>query len=280
MNSRRQGFTLVEMLIVAVLGAVIMGAVYQTLTVEYRSNRQINAVVATQQTLRTSMQFLQSELREVGASAGDITYANSDSIRFRALRKVAFVCDTPGSGLLEAYRVGAPFDVNDSVVISASRDTTTIVDDTFYVGLINAAPSAASGCGTLTTGPWPSMSVQARRFNVSNSVVTGDVRIGDPIRSFETITYGLVSKSGSWVLGRKSGTDTMVALIGPLASPAQGGLVFTYYDTLNQLIPASSVASELNAIGRVQIKLTSRTRSNAGTFYSDTLLSDVFLRGN
>ena len=280
MNARARGFTLIEILIVALLGAIVMGAVYQTLTVEYRSNRQINAVVATQQTLRTSMQFLQSELREVSSRAGDVTYANADSIRFRAMRKVAFVCGHPSTSQLDVYTLGGQIANGDSVILFASKDPSTIDDDTYYVGYVNSTPSASTGCTTLNTAPWTSMSVQGNRITVAiaGSPPLTDINNGDPVRSFETVTYGLASKNGSWVLGRKSMTDTMVALIGPLAP---GGLALSYFDTTNAAI--GNVSASLGNIGRIRIQITGRTSGaaspNGGT-YSDNLMSDVFLRGN
>ncbi len=288
MSARRQGFTLVEMLIVALLGAVVMGAVYQTLTVEYRSNRQINAVVATQQTIRTSVQMLQADLREVSAKAGDITYANGDSIRFRAMRKIGFVCAHPPSDAVHLdffIMAGDNLTATDSVIVQASRDTTTVTDDTYYVGLVSPTGSSGS-CTVPSTGPLSHMSVVAQRIAFSWAGAApgslAEIDNGDMLRSFDTITYGLTLKNGNYVLGRQVNTDTMVTLIGPLAPPASGGLSLTYYDTLNAVIPAANLSSSLGKIGRIQVKVAGRTAGapGPGGTYTDTLVSDVFLRGN
>ncbi len=284
MNARQQGFTLVEMLVVAVLGAVVMGAVYQTLTVEYRSNRQINAVVATQQTIRTSMQMLQSELREASSTGSGITAASATSITFRALRKVGFVCDHPPSDAshLEFYTMGGGLAAEDSIILQATRDPNTIIDDTFYVGQVNGSPSGAGNCtSTLTAAPWTSMSVQTQKvgftWNTAPASLVSDIADGDAIRSFETITYALASINGRWVLGRQLNADTMVALIGPLTS---NGLSLAYYDLNNNLIAAGSVSANLRNISRIQITITGKNPTNAGASYSDQLTSDIYLRGN
>ncbi len=291
MNARRQGFTLVEMLVVAVLGVVIMGAVYQTLTVEYRSNRQINAVVATQQTIRTSMQMLQSELREVSSTGGSITAASATSITFRAPRKVGFVCDHPPSDAshLEFYTVGGGFAQGDSIIVQATRNPDDISDDFFYVGQINGSPSGAGNCtSTLTAAPWTSMTggVQTQKVGFTwNGTTPGsyaEINDGDVVRTFERVTYALASINGRWVLGRRATTaataaDTMVALIGPLAS---NGLQLQYYDLNNTLIAAGSVSTNLNNISRIRMTIIGVNPTNAGATYSDRLTSDIFLRGN
>ncbi len=287
MNARARGFTLIEMLIVTLLSAIVMGAVYQTLTVQLRSNRQVNAVVGTQQTIRTGVQILQSELREVGGRAGDIRAAAPESLRVRALRKAGFVCviPNPAGTSVVVHTVGDPFADKDSLLFYASRAGGP-EDDTVRVSYVNGTPSAAAGCPKLTGMPWDSLRANVETLNLSLSSapqLLNETKPGDPIRSYQTITYGIFQKGGSWVLGRRVAGDSVVTLIGPLASPASGGLVLTYLDTKNNVIPAGSLAALRDSIARVRVSIKGSARGAPGSVngvYTDSLVADIFLRGN
>ena len=289
MNSREQGFSLVELMIVAALSAVVMTAIYQTLVVQQKSNRQLNAVVATQQTLRTSMQFLQGEFRELGATSGDIVAAAPESLTFRALRKAGIVCAHASATALDVYKMGSDFSNGDSVLFFADRGDKGFANDTVRLGVISAAPGAAGGsCATIPAGrPWSSMTMAAERLTVTLAAgALTDISDGAVIRSYEKLTYGVFSKNGSYVLGRRNGgsTDTVVTLIGPLAPPGQAGLKLEYFDTLNQALPTGSLsAANVKLIGRIKLTLRGSTPgagSSTHPTYSDTLVTNIYLRGN
>ena len=277
MNARARGFTLIEVLIVTVLSALVMAAVYQTLTVQMRSNRQVNAVVGTQQTIRTAMQVLQSELREVGGRAGDIRAARPESLTVRALRKVGFVCNLPGGTAVEVNKVGDGFAQSDSLLFYATG-AAGADDDSIRLATVTSTPSASS-CTKLTGMPWDSLKSDVQRLNL-NTAPAG-LNVGDPVRSYETVTYGIFQKGGQYVLGRRTGADSVVTLIGPLAAPANGGLVLTYLNTTNQTIAAANLAAQKDSVarGRVSIKGTNRGAS-ARSMYTDSIVTDIFMRGN
>ncbi len=287
MNPRAQGFTLIEMLIVTLLSAIVMGAVYQTLTVQLRSNRQVNAVVGTQQTIRTGVQILQSELREVGGRPGDIRAAAPESLRVRVLRKAGFVCVVPnvaGTSIV-VHTVGEAFANSDSLLFYASRAGGP-EDDTIRLAAVNGTPTAAAGCTKLTGMPWDSLQADVETLNVSLAnapLLLSEIKPGDPIRSYRTITYGIFQKGSRWVLGRRVAGDSVVTLIGPLATPANGGLVLSYRDTRNQPIDASNLAALKDSIARVRVSIKGSMRGapgSVGGVYTDSLVADIFLRGN
>ena len=283
MNARARGFTLVEVLIVTVLSALVMAAVYQTLTVQMRSNRQVNAVVGTQQTIRTAMQVLQSELREVGGRPGDIRSAQPESLTVRALRKVGFVCAVGGTNL-QVYTVGDLFSSSpaDTLLIYATR-ATGADDDTMRMAVVTAV-AAASTCTKLTGMPWDSLKSDVKTLSftkIPSTWALSDVNPGDPIRSFETVTYGIFQKGGQYVLGRRTGADSVVTLIGPLATPANGGLRLTYLNTLNQTIATANLAAQKDSIARVRVSVKGTNKgASAKSMYSDSIVTDIFLRGN
>ncbi len=291
MNSRAQGFSMVELMIVAALSAVVMGAIYQTLTVQQKSNRQLNAVVATQQTLRTSMQFLQGEFRELGPTSGDITAAAPESLTFRALRKTGIVCAHPGNPNLDVYSIGGAFSAGDSLVLFADMGDKGFANDTIRIGYVAAAPTAAAGtCASVPSGrPWSDMNMGTARLNVALTTPgasLSDISNGAVVRSYEKLTYGIFEKGGRFVLGRRGGaaTDTVVSLIGPLAPPAQSGLKLEYFDTLNHALPGGILSTaNTRLVGRIRLTLRGSTRgagSSTKPTYSDTLVTNIYLRGN
>ncbi len=54
---------------------------------------------------------------------------------------------------------------------------------------------------------------------------------GAPLRAFRRVQYGIFQEEGRWWLGRKVGSATAYErVMGPLESPADSGLVLTFYD--------------------------------------------------
>ncbi len=278
MNSRASGFSLVEMLIVALLATIIMGAVYQTLTIQQRSARQIGVITGTQQTVRTAVQLLDAELREIGASANDIVSADTTSIKFRALRKVAFACTDIG-GNIDVYSYGDSIAAGDTLDVYSDKGTLAMADDSIRRALVSNV-SSGSTCSGVTGTPWTSMGQRAQRLVLSGIDDITGVRNGSAMRSYRTVTYGLYTKGSNQVLGRiESPPDTAVTLAGPLTSH---GLTFAYFDTMNAAIAPANISANLNNISRIRITVRGLTRGAAtpGGTYTDSLITDVFLRGN
>jgi len=287
MNSRAQGFTMVEVTIVAALSAVVMGAIYQTLLVQQKSIRQIDGVVATQQTLRTSMKFLTSEFRELGTTTGDIQAAAPESVTFRALRKMGIVCGKPGETSMDVYSIGSAFTMGDSVLMFADLAGKGAVDDSVRVGVVSSAPGT-SACTLPTGAPWSNMTMATARLPVTvvGSGRLADISNGAIVRSYEKVTYGIFLKGGRYVLGRRGGasTDTVITVIGPLAPPAQSGFRLEYFDTANNALSGGNLsAADRLIIGRIRMTLRSTTPgagSRRQPTYSDALVTNIYLRGN
>lgn len=281
MNGRAPGFTLVEFLVVAVLVIIILTGVYKLVVYQDQSGRQARVVTATQQTIRTTMQILQAELREVSTTGGDVTMASSDSVKIQTLRKSGFVCDsTTTPNTIDVWTMGDRFAPNDTVLVfSDGPSATSMTDDTWRPAVV--ADTGTTSCSNAT---WPNSVVQ--RLQVNADSVRRNIRGGAPIRSVERLVYGNFMINGNWYLGRRLGnTTTLEPIIGPLASPANRGLVLQYYDTLNALIPGANLttAAGRRAIRRMRITIVGSTpgaaRPRNGS-YVDSLTSDVYFRGN
>src|SRR5688572_28064624 len=131
MQARREGFTLVELLVVAVMGTIVLAAVYQTVVVQQQSMRQSYAIVGTQQNVRTAVQVLTSDLHEVSATDSDITRADSISIGYRAMRKAGVVCDsdTVSNSWVTVATLGDAFANADSVLLYSDGPSASMLDD-------------------------------------------------------------------------------------------------------------------------------------------------------
>jgi type IV pilus assembly protein PilW len=85
--SKKEGFTLSELLVAMVISAVVMAAIYSTYYSQQRSYLVQEQVAAMQQNLRAAMFYMEKEIRMAGcdptrAADAGITTANADSISF------------------------------------------------------------------------------------------------------------------------------------------------------------------------------------------------------
>lgn len=264
-NRTRGGFTVVELLIVTVLGALVVGATYQVLIVNQRTYTAQNAQIQSQQTVRAGLDVLFGELRELSTGDGDIIAFGIDTLKVRVMRRFGLVCGTNiGAGTVDVLRVGNWFEVGDSVVIYAENDVASANDDDWFMGLVIARDTTFS-CGA---APAQRLTIPA----VSAAAAALDtVRIGASLRSFTHYTYGLFNIDGEPYLGRRQGT-TATPLVGPLRST--NGLAFMYLDTLGAV---TTTLANIAQVG-VTLRTLSGVRGPDGRFVSDSIKTRIFAR--
>ena len=134
MTRDRTGFTMVEMLVVTVLGLVVLMAAMTILITNQRTYTAQNAVIKGQQATRMGLEVLINELREVSPAGGDILAMSGDSVRVRLMRKFSLVCENwDGSGQPEQKVLNLPgrkFEAGDSVFVFADNNEKDDDDDT------------------------------------------------------------------------------------------------------------------------------------------------------
>jgi prepilin-type N-terminal cleavage/methylation domain-containing protein len=287
MKTHRDGFTLVELLIVTVLGGILMAAAYQTLIGQERAFRTTGEMIRGQDGLRTAMGVLEAELREAASNgsaigAPDILAATRDSVVVRAQRRMGFVCSVGTSDKHAITRSLSDldhFDPDEALLIFADGVLTTAADDYWVAARVNGTPQAVTtACTPLPGSPSAHQRINLKAMDGSDldGAVLADVRPGAPIRSVQLVTYGLYQAGNDWFLGRRRGTDQSVErLVAGLGGPGQG-VVFMYMDadgnTLLQPVNPASVAA---------IRVTARTAPPAGSGASPvSLTSHVHLRNN
>ncbi len=285
-RSPEAGFTLVELTIVVLISTITLIAIYQTLITQERTYRYQSAAIDAQGSTRVALQLLASELRELSASAGDnptatggsdLLVAGTDSISFRAFRKIGLACSVDrAGGTVDVWTLGTPFEVGDTLFLFQEGDSLTDEDDTwvseFALPSVGVAANAAA-CAS----EWSGHDIQSLRG--LGLVIPATIERGALIRSYNTLTYGAYQYEGDWVLGRRNPGGEVVPLVGPLAASDDGGLVFRYFDAFgNELTPSSE--AERARVARIEITVRALSPGGLDGPYVDSLSTNVYLRGN
>jgi len=261
----RRGFTLVELMIVAVVGSMVVGATYQIMLSTQRAYSIQTAQIQGQQTVRAGLDILFSELRELSREEGDILTMGSDRIEFRAMRAFGLVCGVNASGSpVRVQKIGRFFEVGDSILVFADRDPDIASDDTILSGKVGSIDTTetCSGADTAQSLAVPSL---------ATARASGDtVRIGAPVRGFTIYTYGLYSLDGEYYLAREFGGVT-APLVGPLAD---NGVSFVYRDSLGNVTTNRREVSKIE----VTLRTESKVRNQKGDLVGDSLKTAIYLR--
>ncbi|MEX2531160.1 MAG: prepilin-type N-terminal cleavage/methylation domain-containing protein [Gemmatimonadota bacterium] len=269
----RRGMTLVELLVAMVAAGLVMVAVYQVLLTNQRVYTVQREQILGHQTVRAGADVLFGELRELSAREGDILNMAEGEVEVRAMRSFGFVCGTnPSQSRIAVAVRGRAFAADQTAFVFVDNDPESTADDAWATSPINSVSDDSGACAAAASTIAASLPIQV--LNVSG-LTSGDfagLRLGAPVRSSETFTYGVFQDGGEWYLGRRAGAATAVPLVGPLEG--EGGLTFEYFDG------AGTVTTTPAAVRRIRVTL--RTASEAldqgNNAITDELTTDVFLR--
>jgi len=263
----RRGFTLVELLVVLVLGTLILLATYQVLATNTRVYAANSARALGQQNLRGGAAVLSGELREISPREGDLIEMGADSVRIRAQRPFGLVCAVDYSSSpvkISTFQVGPAFADGDSIFVFHDNDPDRASDDEWFGGVVTGATS-----NTVCSGS-PSQTLSVPFVGTTASAVPPDsVRIGAPVRGFDEYVIGQYEIDGETYLGRR---EASAANPDPLVGPLQksGGVSFRYLDS-------SGKVTNKNALVR-QIEVTLRYQSDMKNFQSEPVSDSVLVR--
>ncbi|MEK6688387.1 MAG: prepilin-type N-terminal cleavage/methylation domain-containing protein, partial [Gemmatimonadota bacterium] len=226
MNRSRDGFTLVELLVVMVLVTMLSAVVGRVMINGLRVSQAQMVQAGLQSNVRVGGLVVPLELREIGydsnittnAVPSDIEVMGNDHLQFRAMRGFGLTCGTP---LLTELRIRKPAmsyrppRLNDGFLFFVENDPNTGLDDQ-WIPLAVTAIDYNSLCGAdsaiaLTMG----IPEVAPMVNLALS----QVFIGGPIRFFERMRFGaFVDADGQSYLGARSvslGEGNYRAVAGP-----------------------------------------------------------------
>lgn len=280
MSSRAAGFTLIEVMIVTLLGALVMGSVYQMINIQDKTTRLQYAIVQNNQNARMALAVMTADLKEISPRAGDVTHADSTVIQFRALRKAGLTCfRDPAFNYVDVNVLGESFQAGDSVVIfTDGTDLRSALDDSWSALQISSV--AASTCAT---NPLAAATTQRLTFNGSPlAVVSG----GALVRSFVRTRYELVDNGEFGQITRSEGAAAAVPIIEGLARINEGGLHMRYIDSTSTAIPYSALGAtgaRLSQIMRMEVKVRGKAATvvtATANRHSDSLVTQVYMRGN
>ena len=249
-QSSQRGFTLVELLVVVVLGALLLMVTYQVLSVNTRVYAVNNARVQGQQTLRAGMDVLFGELREISTREGDLLDMNANSLTIRAQRAIGLVCaiDYSASPVeLTTLRLGPAFETGDSVFVFHDNDPDQASDDRWLAGVTSAVDTSATCSGR------PAQTLSVPFVGWAALAATPDsVRVGAPVRGWDVYSYGQRQFEGEWYLARWSGSGSGPdPLVGPL--PPVDGVRFRYLDDLGNVTTVDTLVAQIEVTMRYQL---------------------------
>ena len=147
MSGGNKGFTLVELLVVAVVGSMVMMTIYGVLASNQRANTVQSAQIRSQQIVRAGFEVLFAELREVSATGGDVFRIDPDSIRVRSMRNFGLVCGVDQTVVppeITVRRIGDWFADGDSIVLFADGNTAIASDDVWLTGTAGTVDTSAT----------------------------------------------------------------------------------------------------------------------------------------
>jgi len=167
---------------------------------------------------------------------------------------------------------------NDSAMVFFLADQTWAVLD--VTGAWNGSDAWAhlSVCfwgDSTTSDPRPEAVVE-----IDTVASLADLSLGSPIHLFRRTKYGLSASNGRWWLSRRVGADPWEILTGPMRSPSNGGLTFTYYDANDVVTTDPTLVTRIEFTLRSQSYGQVSKAGHTGGFSEDSVTTTVFLRNS
>ncbi len=253
MNTRR-GYTLVELLVALVLLTIVLGAIYRLLNNTQRISRAQAEHIDMQSNMRAGTLIVPAELRAIGfdsvplgtadAIVPDLQSLQANSIRFRAVRSLGFICQiiNPDFVVVDTTTVGnysqlrLPVANQDSLMVFVEKNTSTTGDDRWVsrgIAAIAGATCPVSGnLGLSFRVPGGSFNVTAPPASANDPLASTELTVGSPVRTFEAIQ----------------------PVLGPLKPPPDGGFRLDYFDEIGNAITTTTPADKRN-VRAIQVTL-------------------------
>ena len=271
---RRHGFTMIELLIVVIVGLLVLGSVYRVLISQSKEYENHRETIDVEETLRGAAALLTSELQVASASRGDLYAIGPDSISLRSFQTSGAIC-------------GQVVNVNRYAVWQPSGSFTAGANDSALAYKLSASTWNITKVNQVWTNPGaPLTTCTGWSGGLIPPVVvelTGDttgLATGSVIRSFRKTTYRLFTQNGRWWLGRRLAAAVCCEVVtGPLRQPSDSGLVFHYYDATGAAITAPTTAvARVDIILRAESFKNVRSGSSTVATKKDSVTVKAFLR--
>lgn len=280
----RQGFTILEVMIVSVISLLVVSSAYLLLASQSRLLASQNAVIQSRDINRRVATMLSSEFRNVSSVGGDLYVIEQDSVVLRSFQSTATMCagSIPFSGAryLGLRNIVGPVSADSARVYSVANDSWSTYNITDMWDAPNAwsagnSPVCFWGDSTITE---PRPQVAIKLAGPVDSLAT--IGTGANVRIFQRTKYGLYPRNGRWYMGRQIEGGSWENLMGPFLSPANGGLTFSYYDVNDVVTTDPALVSYVELM--LQSESTGKVSPNgvAGGTRTDSLTMTISLRNN
>lgn len=297
---RRNGMTLVELLITLVLLGIVAGGMMGIISRQQRFYSGSSGVLDTRSTVRQGIDVMQSELRAI-LPRRDIHAMGRTFIDYREPRGASVICAAAGTDMTIPPTAGTagehglsawvrPPEPGDSVIIYDINRKTWIdnppADSAWEIVSVTPNTSAGACAGFLGTGSGVTSSYTIRL----DHLLPAQAVPGASLRFFRTARYDMVqAANGDWYLGYREchgspvTCDELMPVSGPYLPPADAGpsgLELGYFAA------DGTVAATPGDVRRIDIVLRARStreinmEGRAKGFYQDSLRVSVATRNN
>ena len=275
------GFTIVELLIVSVIGIMMVMGIYQILITQSRVLSTQQETIDAQESARGGTALLSWELKSLAASGGDLYVINQDSVVLRSVRASGVICswaEAAGQSRYGLRQTSETFTgiTNDSALVYSLTDGGWGAYNVSAAWNGSAAWSQNPVCfwgDSTTSAPRPEASIQ-----LDTLATVANLEVGGMVHLFRKTKYGLSTRDGRWWLSRSEGGGGWEILTGPTLSPSNGGLEFAYYDTLGVVTTDPTLVARIDFTVRSESYGQVSTVGQTGGNLADSLTTSVFLR--
>ena len=290
---RRYGFTLIELVVILIVGGIVLALTVSVGNKLHRQLRAFGARIASDEQLRTAATILPLDLRPLSSAAGDIHAgeARDTSLEVNVTVANAIVCSAGADDL-----VLAPFTTSSGEVAGTSiqpGDALWLLVDTDSVEQWRVMSArdvgAAAACPPLASGdPRPPFALdRAVRVRVGAEHIAFAMQ-GAPVRVTRPVRYNLYRASdGQWYLGLRSWSveaarfAAVQPVSGPYRPPASepgSGTRLRYFDARGTELSAGLL--DTRRITRIEwvFRPAAPTSAREARAAGDSLLLVVALR--
>jgi len=291
--ARRDGFSLVELIVILALSSLVIGGLTSVLARQQRFYRGTADLIETRSQIRQAAGIIPSDLRGVSTIGGDILSISDTSMVFWATIGQAVACtavplanyvDIPPLSLSNGNTL-ASFtmtpDAGDTVYVYHDGATEAAVDDHWEAyGITGPPTTSATSCVSLTGAA--DLSTGRYRFPLSGPLAA-DISVGTPLRFVRRTRYSLYQADDqSWYLGYCSpacaGDPQPIA--GPFlpGSGATKGVSFTYQDGAGAVTSVPANVAQVSIVVRGQTQGAVDMGGYKNSYVGDSLRFSVAIR--
>lgn len=263
-DRRRRGFTLVELMVSIVLGALLIGVVLQFVNGQTRVATAQSGREEVQQNARGALEVVGSDLR--GAIQAGVVFAGDREIEVMLPRRWGVVCAQAGGTSTTVLFPNLP-----GQPVPAGPGAGLLLLDTVTTrGWQPALPALATVAVATPVGVTPACAALSSTGNVVAFQLQGaghpGVSVGSTAALYQMTRYDVGESRGARWIRRSNGMDaagtySMQPLAGPVDEEA-GGISFTYFTNTPpvELAVAPGALAPAALLSQVRLRVNMKSR--------------------